>query len=115
MGRSLYLIFVVACALALQGCNGGTPPDDVQDDVPDADLIGTLWTLQSIEVPEKPDILPGAKWTYPIQFFENYYFEGGIDCNHLGGEYTLDDDNSLLMTNIGATKILCRDSNDYCG
>ncbi len=103
MGKPLTYIFTLVCAVALPGC---------QEDVPDADLVGTLWTLEAIEVPGEPDILPNAKWTYPIQFFEDYHFEGGIACNHLVGEYMLTGGGLIQFKNFSATKIYCGESSN---
>ena len=80
--------------LCLAGC---------QDDVPDAELVGTLWTLQSIEVPGEPDILPEATKVYNIQFIADYRVEGQDDCNTYFGIYTLSDESEIRLDSLLTT------------
>ncbi|MCH8837097.1 MAG: hypothetical protein IIA60_04755, partial [Candidatus Marinimicrobia bacterium] len=76
MQKIPYLTLLLGYVIAFAGCNGNPPQE-----VPDADLVGTLWTLESIEVPGEPDILPGATKVYNIQFYEDYNLKGQDDCN----------------------------------
>ena len=103
MGKPLTFIFTVVCAVALPGC---------QKELPDADLIGTLWTLESIEVPGEPDILPGAAHVVSIQFSEDNRIEGQIDCNTYSGEYTLTEGDSMEVDMQYITEINCGTSID---
>ncbi len=105
MKQTLVAALLMGYVIAFAGCNGNPPQE-----VPDAELMGTLWTLKSIEVPGAPAILPDAKWTYPIQFFEDNRIEGGIACNHLDGEYMLTAGDSIRFKNLGATKLGCGES-----
>ena len=89
--------------LCLAGC---------QDDVPDAELVGTLWTLQSIEVPGEPDIKPEATRVYNIQFFGDNRIEGWIDCNFYGGAYTLTEGDSMLVDIHFITERGCGESDN---
>ena len=107
MKQKLVAALLMGYVIAFAGCSGNPPQD-----VPDAELMGTLWTLESIEVAGEPDISPDAKWTYPIQFFEDYHFEGGIACNHLVGEYMLTAGDSIRFKNFVATKVGCGESSN---
>ena len=105
MKTTLVSVLLMGYVITFAGCNSNPPRE-----VPDAELMGTLWTLESIEVPGEPAIPPDDKWTYPIQFFEDYHFEGGIACNHFNGEYMLTAKDSIRFKNLGATKIYCGES-----
>ena len=107
MKQTLVSVMLMGYVIAFAGCSGNT-----HQEVPDAELVGTLWTLESIEVPGEPDISPDAKWTYPIQFFEDFHFEGGIACNHLVGEYMLSAGDSIRFNNFVATKLGCGESSN---
>ncbi len=107
MGKTLTFIFTVICVAALTGCSGEAP----QDDVPDAELVGTLWTLEAIEVPGEPEILPGATKVYSIQFSEDYLFEGHLDCNTYSGEYASAEGDLMQISIRYITKRGCHDSN----
>ncbi len=104
MRQILVAALLLGYVIALAGCKDNSPQ------VPDTELMNTLWTLESIELPGSPDIHPGSKWTYPIQFFEDNRIEGGIDCNHLDGEYMLTAGDSIQFKNLSVTRIGCRDS-----
>ena len=98
MGKTLTYIFTLVCAVALPGC---------QEELPDADLVGTLWTLESIEVPGEPDVLPEATKVYNIQFFGNDRFNGRDDCNVYGGNYALSGDSGIRLDRIVTTLAGC--------
>ena len=103
MDKTLTYIFTATCAVALLGC---------QEELPDAGLVGTLWTLEAIEVPGEPDILPGATHVVSIQFSEDNRIEGQIDCNTYSGEYTLTEGDSMEVDMQYITEILCGTSID---
>ena len=103
MGKTPYFIFTVICAAVLASCNGSAP----QEDVPDAELVGTLWALESIEVAGDPDILPGATKVYNIQFYEDYRIEGIIDCNTYVGIFVLSEEYGIKIDSLGTTLVLC--------
>ncbi len=94
MKQTLIVALQMGFVIALAGC---------QEDVPDADLIGTLWTLQSIEVPGEPDILPGATKVYNIQFFGDYRLKGRDDCNGYSGIYALSGESEIKLGRIVTT------------
>ncbi len=98
MGKPLTYLFTLVCAVALVGC---------QEDVPDAELIGTLWTLQSIELPGEPDVAPEATKVYNIQFFEGYRLKGREDCNGYGGIYALSENFGIRLDSLGISYMLC--------
>ena len=78
-----------------------------QEDVPDAELVGTLWTLESIEVPGSPDILPDASKVYNVQFFEDYRLKGRDDCNSIVGIYALSGESEIRLDSLGTTYVGC--------
>ncbi len=98
MKQTLIVALQMGFVIALAGC---------QEDVPDADLIGTLWTLQSIEVPGEPDILPGATKVYNIQFFGDYRLKGRDDCNGYSGIYALSGESEIRLDSLGTTYAGC--------
>ena len=57
MKQTRIAAMLMGCVIGLAGCQ----------DVPDVEFVGTLWTLQSIEVPGEPDIKPEATRVYNIQ------------------------------------------------
>jgi len=99
--------------IAFAGCKDNSPQE------PDAELVGTLWTLESIDVPGEPNILSRTTKAIAIQFLEDsrlegyldcnsyYRFEGYIDCNSYCGIYTLTDGDSLRLDMQYMTKIGC--------
>jgi len=110
MRKTLYFIFIVTFAAALSGCNGEAPQEEPQEEVHDAELMGTLWTLEAIEVPGEPDIRPEATKVYSIQFSEEYNIEGQFDCNSYGGAYTLTEGNSMQVEIQFITEMACSES-----
>ena len=102
MKKVPYLTLLLGCAIAFAGCNGNPPQE-----VPDAELVGTLWTLQSIEVPGEPDILVGSPAIVNIQFSKDNRLEGISFCNAYGSSYTLLEDNRISIGSIGTTKKGC--------
>ena len=103
MGKTLTFILILICAVTLPGCNGEAP----QEGVPDADLVGALWTLQSIEVPGEPDILPESDKIFNIQFFKDHRFAGLDNCNAYGGIYALAEDSEIRLDSIVTTLVSC--------
>ena len=81
-------------------------------EVPDAELMGTLWTLESIEVPGEIAILPERTKTFCIQFFEDNRIEGQIDCNSYGGAYTLTAGDSIQFDHLWITEMGCGESSN---
>lgn len=105
MKQTLFSALLIGYVIALAGCNGNPPQE-----VPDAELVGTLWTLESIEVPGEPDILPRDTKIYSIQFYDDYRIEGQIDCNVYSGEYTTSEGDSMQVNIHGMSYLGCRDS-----
>ena len=110
MRKTLYLIFAVACAAALAGCNSNAPPE-----VPDADLVGTLWTLQSIEVPGEPDIIVGSTTTVNIQFSKDNRLEGISFCNAYIGIYVRSENNEISIDSLITTLRGCESAEQSHG
>ena len=104
MDKPLTYIFTMICAVILTGCNSEAP----QEELPDAELVGTLWTLQAIEVAGDPDILPGATKVYNIQFFDDYSVEGRIDCNTHVGFFAFSEDSRIKLDHLVTTLVGCR-------
>lgn len=103
MDKRITLIFTLICAATLAGCNGAAPQD-----VPDAELVGTLWTLESIKVPGEPIFISGSPpATAVIRFAEDSKLEGGAFCNTYGASYQITDDGEINIEVTFRTKILC--------
>ena len=98
MKQTLVAALLMGCVIVFAGCSGNPPQE-----VPDADLVGTLWTLESIEVPGEPDILPEATKVYNIQFIADYRVEGQDDCNTYFGIYTLSDESEIRLDSLLTT------------
>ena len=107
MRKMLLFAPLLAGTIALAGCQ-----EEPVADLPDADLGGTLWTLQSLDVPGSPALLPDVAKIFSIQFFEDYHFEGDIDCNLLDGEYMLFRGDSIRFKDVRSTRINCRESSN---
>ena len=102
MKQTLVAALLMGCVIVFAGCSGNPPQE-----VPDADLVGTLWTLESIEVPGSPDILPGATKVYNIQFYEDYNLKGQDDCNAYVGIFALAEDSKIKLDSLGTTLVGC--------
>ena len=102
MKQTLVAALLMGYVIAFAGCNGNPPKE-----VPNAELVGTLWTLESIEVPGEPDILPGVNKVYSIQFFDDYRLKGGDDCNSIVGIYTLSGESDIRLDSLGTTLVGC--------
>ena len=107
MKKTLHIALLLSCAITFAGCKDNSPPE-----VPDAELVGTLWTLESIEVPGEPDFLPVTTQATSLKFLEDYRFEGHLDCNSYYGNYTLTDGDSIQVDIQFITEMLCGTSND---
>ena len=105
MKRITAIIPLILVSLNFTGCEG-----EASQDVPDADLLGTLWTLQSIEVPGEPGIQPNVGKNFSIQFFEDNQIEGHINCNTYKGEYAQPTIDSMKIIIQEITEVNCADS-----
>ena len=99
----LYTVMMMGYVIGLASCNGEAP----QEEMPDAELVGTLWALQAIEVAGEPDILPAATKVYNIRFLEDYRVEGQIDCNTHVGFYALSQDSAIKLDHLVTTLVGC--------
>ena len=103
MTKSPHLALLLICAITLADCNGNPPQE-----VPDAELVGTLWTLGSIELPGEPAYLVGSSTTVNIQFSEDYRLNGNSFCNSYFGIFTLSENNEMRFDSLGTTLIGCK-------
>lgn len=106
MKQILVAVLLMGCVIALAGCRG-TPQE-----VPDAELMNTLWVLESIEVPGEPDILPDANKIFSIHFFEDFHLSGMNDCNEYFGIFTISNENLLNIDSLLTTLMGCGESID---
>lgn len=81
MKQILVTALLMGYVIALAGCKDNSPQ------VPDAELVGTLWTLDSVEPVGATAIKPDPTRTYTIQFFADSTFVGVVDCDDLFGQY----------------------------
>ena len=106
MKKALHLALLLSCAIILVGCNEDDE-EEAMDDFQDAELINTMWMLQSIEVPGATTIEIDSNKVFSIQFFEDNQFSGMADCNSYYGTYTISNTDSLNIVPIGITYVGC--------
>ena len=107
MKQTLVAALLMVYVIAFAGCQ-----EEPVADLPDADLGGTLWTLQFLDVPAEPDIQPDANKTFNIQFFEDYHLEAWVDCNKLYAEYALTAADLIQFDNLLITELNCPESSN---
>lgn len=104
--KKLKLILLVIPFLFASSCNESTT-----DTIP-AELVNTLWVLESFEVNGRINAPPSDQ-VYEIQFNEDNKFDGTNDCNTISGIYSLKL-NIITMDSMATTKVYCgKESMDY--
>ena len=71
--------------------------------------MNTVWTLESFDI-EGEIVKPHAGQIYTVQFTSDSTFIGNDDCNDFGGKYEVQSDNSLVILEVGGSKVNCPNS-----
>ena len=104
MKQTLVAALLMGYVIAFAGCNGNPPQE-----VPDAELVGTVWMLQSIE-DQGTTIKIESNKVYSIHLSEDNNFAGTADCNEYFGTYNISNEDSLDLVPLGITYKGCGES-----
>ncbi len=105
-------ILMIAIAAILTACNNNDAQNANVDNpvtatasTPDV-LLGKEWKLSELNgVPRVPDTTFPKK---PLLIFENESrISGNLGCNGFGGNYELQENNSIKFSDIAATQMAC--------
>lgn len=88
----LMALLVMVVSLMLAGCNITLPPAPTIPATPASPdpLAGTAWQLQSILMMDDTLLIPEESGSYRLEFLADGEMAGQIDCNLVGGSYTVD-------------------------
>jgi heat shock protein HslJ len=101
-------------ALALVGCTAGAPTDPPPGQPPGPDALAQVgrWTLQGATGPDGSRIdaaFPHGRAVHAAVFAEGTLgLQGG--CNHIGGDYRVEGDGTLVVGPMRSTKRACEDT-----
>lgn len=96
----------LAACLTQQNVSGSEEQGDVVSQaVTDTTLVGTSWSLASIDG-EAIQEEEGAE-VYTLTFGPEGGLSGSADCNQFFGPYTLSDEGELTVEHLGSTKVMC--------
>ena len=99
MKRLTFIIPLILSLLALTDC--------YRADLPDSELVGTLWTLESIDDPAAPIYRVESGATVNIRFSEELRVQGINFCNSYFAAYDLGLDGEIKIELGGTTLVYC--------
>jgi hypothetical protein len=94
------LLFILICAASYTGCS------ENQNNLENSSLTGTKWKLTGfVTNGDAKTPVPDSNDCYWLLFKDDNTLEGKSSTNFLSGSYEIDRTSSLLITNLGGTKI----------
>jgi heat shock protein HslJ len=89
---------MLVAGLALTSCaDSVTSPSDV---------MGGVWTLQSMQVAGEDPFVPAEPDRFTVEFAADGQIAVVADCNQCGGRYTVED-GTLTVTDLACTLVAC--------